>query len=614
MAKINNRDRNKNFLSKDFTSFRSGIQEYIENYYSDKISDFSESGLPGMFVDMAAYIGDNMSYYLDFQFNELDLETAVDIKNIQKHMKSLGVKPRGPSPARAEIVVSLIIPARLDVNNEYVPDPDYIPILRSGTTVVSSTGVSFELIEDLDFNKKNENDAYLFSFRMNPDEIDSNGNPLSFIVERKGTFISGKTINEVVNIDPIFQPFRRISLSNINVNEIISVFDSNNNQYYEVDNLSQDVVFVAIPNYGYDSKFVKDTLELRPAARRFVTERDIETGVITLVFGSGNENEFENDLMPSPEEIAIEMHGKRNFTNFSIDTNNILKTDTLGISPYNTSLTINYRTGGGLNHNVKPGTINTISRFTLDFKSSVPVSIRTKVRNSIQVSNPEAAFGGENQPTIEELRFIGINSRSMQSRIVSKEDLIARVYTMPSSLGRVFRASAISNLDNPFSASLYILTRNADGLLISPTDTMKKNIKTFLNKFRLVSDSIDILDSPVVNLKIEYIVQVDPLYNKDSVIRTINSKISSFMQIESFQIGTPIVITDIEQLIFSVSGVTSIVEVKIKNVSGKINNNQYSNFSYPIDQNTVNKIVYPPDGGIFELRYPDFNIIGLARG
>ena len=614
MAKINNRDRNKNFLSKDFTSFRSGIQEYIENYYSDKISDFSESGLPGMFVDMAAYIGDNMSYYLDFQFNELDLETAVDIKNIQKHMKSLGVKPRGPSPARAEIVVSLIIPARLDVNNEYVPDPDYIPILRSGTTVVSSTGVSFELIEDLDFNKKNENDAYLFSFRMNPDEIDSNGNPLSFIVERKGTFISGKTINEVVNIDPIFQPFRRISLSNINVNEIISVFDSNNNQYYEVDNLSQDVVFVAIPNYGYDSKFVKDTLELRPAARRFVTERDIETGVITLVFGSGNENEFENDLMPSPEEIAIEMHGKRNFTNFSIHTNNILKTDTLGISPYNTSLTINYRTGGGLNHNVKPGTINTISRFTLDFKSSVPVSIRTKVRNSIQVSNPEAAFGGENQPTIEELRFIGINSRSMQSRIVSKEDLIARVYTMPSSLGRVFRASAISNLDNPFSASLYILTRNADGLLISPTDTMKKNIKTFLNKFRLVSDSIDILDSPVVNLKIEYIVQVDPLYNKDSVIRTINSKISSFMQIESFQIGTPIVITDIEQLIFSVSGVTSIVEVKIKNVSGKINNNQYSNFSYPIDQNTVNKIVYPPDGGIFELRYPDFNIIGLARG
>ena len=601
-------ERTRTYLAKDFTGFRSAIQEYIENYYSDKLSDFSESGLAGMFVDMAAYVGDNMSYYLDFQFNELDLETAVDVKNIQKHMRSLGVKTRGASPSRASVIVTITVPALLDSQSKYVPNPDFIPILRSGTTLASSNGVSFELIEDLDFNEKNENGSYLFSYRINPDDVDLNGNPSSFVLERASEFISGVTVEENISIDSNFVPFRKIRLANTDVNEIISVFDADKNQYYEVENLTQDVVFTLIPNYNYDSLSVPDIIEMKPAARRFVTDRDLNTGLVTLTFGSGNEDSFENDLMPSPDEIGIELYGKRNFTNFSIDTNNLLKTDTLGVSPTSTTLTVRYRVGGGLSHNSRQNTINTISNFTLDFNKNVPVSIRTKVRNSIQVNNPEPAFGGENQPTLDELRFIGINSRSLQSRIVSKEDLIARVYTMPSNLGRVFRAAAISNLDNPFSASLFILTRDADGNLGAATDTMKRNIKMFLNKFRLVSDSIDVLDAPVANIKIEYDVTIDVLHNKNSVLKIINSKISSFMKIESFQIGTPIIKSDISQIILNVSGVTSVSRIDIFNVTGEIGENTYSNFSYPL--NIINEIVYPPEGGIFELKYPNFDITG----
>jgi hypothetical protein len=604
-------ERTRTYLAKDFTGFRSAIQEYIENYYSDKLSDFSESGLAGMFVDMAAYVGDNMSYYLDFQFNELDLETAVDVKNIQKHMRSLGVKTRGASPSRASVIVTIIVPALLSLQNEYVPDPDFIPVLRSGTIAASSNGVSFELLEDLDFNEKSENGNYLFSHRIDPSDVDSNGNPSSFILERVGEFISGATVEESIGIDARFVPFRKIRLANTDINEIISVFDADRNQYYEVENLTQDVVFTLVPNYNYDSLSVTDIIEMKPAARRFVTDRDLDTGLVTLTFGSGNENSFENDLMPSPDEIGIELYGKRNFTNFSIDTNNLLKTDTLGVSPANTTLTVRYRVGGGLSHNSKQNTINTISSFTLDFNKNVPVSIRTKVRNSIQVNNPEPAFGGENQPTLDELRFIGINSRSLQSRMVSKEDLIARVYTMPSNLGRVFRASAISNLDNPFSASLFILTRDSDGNMGPATDTMKRNIKMFLNKFRLVSDSIDILDAPVVNVKIEYDVTIDTLHNKNSVLKIINSKISSFMKIESFQIGTPIIKSDISQIILNVSGVTSVSRIDIFNVTGKIGENTYSNFSYPL--NIINEIAYPPEGGIFELKYPNFDITGRGH-
>jgi len=610
---IKNKNREKSFLAKDFKGFRSGIQEYIENYYSDKISDFSESSLAGMFVDMAAYIGDNMSYYLDFQFNELDLETAVDIKNIQKHLRSAGISARGPSPARANVLISLRIPSSFNTTrSNYVPDPNSLPVLRSGATVVSSTGIQFELIEDLDFNRKDENGSYLFSYRIDPDGIDEDGNPSFFIVERTGEFISGKTVEESISIGSSFVPFRRVTLQNPNINEIISVLDSQGNLYYEVDNLTQDVVFETIPNYRYDERSVKDILQIRPAARRFITDRSLDNGLVTLVFGSGNESNFENDLMPSPEEISLNLYGRRNFTNFSIDTNNILKTDTLGISPVNTVLTVRYRTGGGLSHNVKENTINTISSFTLDFKPDSPISTRTGIRNSMQIRNLEPASGGENQPTLEELRFIGVNSRSQQSRIVSKEDLISRVYTMPSSLGKVFRAAVVSNLDNPFSASLYVLTRDIDGNISSPSDTMKKNIKTFLNRFRLVSDSIDIVDAPVANVKIEYEVVVDPFFNKNSVINTINTRLASFMEIDSFQIGTPIVKSDLRQIIRNVSGVTSIVELKISNISGQKGDFLYSEYVYNIKLNEFSGIVYPPEGGIFQLKFPQSDITGLA--
>lgn len=603
-----NSEKIKNYLAKDFESLRGNIQEYIENYYSDKLSDFSESGLAGMFVDMAAYIGDNMSYYLDFQFNELDIETSVDIRNIQKHMRANGISPRGPSPSRAEVSISIVVPLKYTSGNEPFPNTDYLPVLRSGSKLTSSAGITFELIEDLDFRKKDENGKYLFSYRLNP------ANTSTFIIEKIGSFISGNTIEETISIGSTFVPFRKIQLSNIDINEIISVIDDNDNVYYEVENLTQDVVFSAIPNYRDDKNTVSDILEMKSAARRFVVERDIVSGLVSIVFGSGNEEIYESDLMPPPEEIALNMFGKRTFTNFSIDTNNIIKTDTLGISPTDTTLKIKYRVGGGLSHNVPAGSINTTSEFTLDFNSSVPVSQRTAIRNSMQVRNNYPSYGGENQPTIEELKFITINSKSLQSRIVSKEDLMSRIYTMPSNLGRVYRASVISNLDNPFSASLFILTRNSNGTLTYASDTMKKNIKTFLNKFRLVSDSIDILDAPIVNIAISYTVTVDSLYNKNAVIKTINSKIAKFMKIEGFQIGTPIIKSDLAQLILNVSGVTSVERIQISNKSeSSPAGNPYSNFTYSIESNTYGETVYPPEGGIFELKYPDFDISGNAR-
>lgn len=608
------KERFRNYLAKDFKTLRGSLTDYISLYYGDKISDFSEASVAGMFLDMAAYVGDSMSYYLDFQFNEMDLETAVDIKNIQKHLRSAGIKAKGATPSTALITISLLIPSRLNIFNEYEPNPDYLPVLRSGTTITSDSSISFELLEDLDFNEVNESGTYKYSFSINAEDLDSNGNPKSFIVQREAIFVSGNTVEEEIEIDQLYVPFRTISLSNININEIISVEDSNGNQYYEVDNLTQDVVFKTSVNLEYDSNSTKDVLEIVPAARRFVVENDIQSGLTSLVFGSGDENDHQDTLMPAPEDISLNLFGKRTFTNYSIDTNNLLKTDTLGISPRDTILTIRYRTGGGIEHNVPARSIQNISSFTLDFNSEIPVTIRTQVRNSMTVINNEASSGGESPLTIDELRFIGINAKSLQSRIVSKEDLVARIYTMPSSLGRVFRAAAISNLDNPFSASLFIVSRDDKGDLVRASDTMKKNIKTFINRFRLVSDSIDILDAPVVNFMISYGIVVDKNKNKNSVIQTANTKISEFFSIENFQIGTPILKTDISRVLMSISGIVSIVpdSIKITNLSGVKSGNTYSDFIYLIDDNERNGIIYPPTGGIFEMKYPQYDIKGKA--
>lgn len=609
------KERFRNYLAKDFRTLRGSLEDYISLYYGDKISDFSESSLAGMFLDMAAYVGDSMSYYLDFQFNELDLETAVDLKNIQKHLKVAGVKSKSSTPASAIITVSIAIPSRLTSNNEYIPNNSYLPVLRSGTIVSSNTGINFELIEDLNFNDVDDSGNYLYSFSMNKDDIDNNGNPRSFIVEREAVFVSGTTVTETINIDQQFVPFREILLANTDISEIVSVEDLNGNQYYEVENLTQDVVFKTRLNLNENENETKDVLEIVPAPRRFTVESDIQTGLTSLVFGSGDENDFQDSLMPSPESISLNLFGKRTFTNYSIDTNNLLKTDTLGISPRDTTLTIVYRSGGGISHNVPARSIQGVNSFTLDFESDIPVTIRTEIRNSLSVTNGEAASGGENQPTIDDLRFLGINARSLQSRIVSKNDLIARIYSMPSNLGRVFRAAAISNLDNPFSASLFVVSRNNEGDLIRASDTMKKNIKTFINRFRLVSDSIDILDSPIINIKVSYEVTIDKNKNKNSVIQTANSKIAEFFNVENFQIGTPIVKTDIARILMTISGVISVIPgtIKVTCVSGRQSGNVYSDFIYLIENNERNGIIYPAEGGIFEMKYPQYDISGKAH-
>jgi hypothetical protein len=600
--------RQRSYLGKDFDALRDNLTTYAKSYYSDQIKDVSENSVAGMFIDMAAYTGDVLTYYLDYQFNELSLATATDVNNVERLIQRTGVKIGGASPSILNVNFYVVIPAILS-GGVYAPNRQYLPVIQSGTQVTSNSGIVFELTEDLNFAEVDQNGNLVAQYKIFTQ--DAAGNPTRFVVRAIGFCSSGKTAVENFTIGNDFIPFRTITLASQNVSEIVSVVDFDGNQYYEVDSLTHDVVYKAVSNTSTDRETVEDSLTIIPAPRRFTITSSRVTGKTTLTFGSGNADSLDDDIIPDPSEIALPLYGsKRTFSKKIIDPNSLLQTRSLGITPTNTTLTITYRHGGGLNNNVGAGTINTISKLIHRFPPSTPASIAATIRATFEVDNTEAAVGGEDALTLEDLRTIALDYANAQNRIVTKQDAMARVYTMPSNFGRVYRVGFRPNPVNPLSTLMYVVSRNSSGQLILSTDTLKINLSKYLNEFRLISDGIDIVDAPIVNLKVNYTVVLNSTSVKNTTLQTINQSLKDYFNIKNFQIDQPILTSDIINIILNTNGVLSISNLTFESLNGTINGVSYSDVIFNVNQNTINGLIVPPPGGIFEVRYPDFDIVG----
>lgn len=605
------RDNQRSYLNKDFASFRAELNQYGEAYFSDKITDFSENGLAGMFIEMTAYIGDVMSYYLDHQFNELNIITATESDNIERLVKSAGVEIKGASPASVKASFYLEIPA-LYSNNEYMPDSSKSPVIKTGTVLVSTTGVKFELLEDLNFGSKDSQGNILAEYETM--KTDSNGDPSSFSVRMIGHCVSGITMSESATVPDSFSPFRSITLGSANVSEIISVTDTDGNEYYQVSALTQDAVYKRVANSLSDSDLVSENIEMIPAPRRFIATTSRNSGLTTIQFGGGSALSTDDDIMPDPSEIALPLYGDRKtFSRFAIDPNKLMQTRTLGIAPRNTTLTIRYRSGGGISHNVAAGAVTAVSSLLTKFSSAATASTISSVRASLEVKNEYEASGGESPMTLNELKATAIAYKNSQSRIVTKEDLVARIYMMPANFGRVFRVGIRDNTNNPLASTISIVSRDSSGALIVSPDSLKLNLKEYINQYRLISDAIDIVDAKVLNVKIEYGVVVDAISNSTLVIQKISSAISQYMSIDNFQIDQPIVTSDIVNIIINMQGVVSLVDFRILNLTGGIDGRVYSNENFSVASQTDRGLILPPKGAIFELKYPDDDIVGIAR-
>ena len=600
----------RNYLARDFQSFRNELYSHARLFFSDKIQDFTEPGLGGLLLDMAAYVGDTMSFYLDHQFNELNWSTAVENRNIKRHLRNAGVKARGANPAVAMVKLYLEIPAE-SVDGEITPKRNLLPTVQAATTFVSKDGVPFSLTSDVDFSEKDSAGNYLYESIVV--ETDDFSNPTSFVVIRNGLVISGVRKEESFPIPNTSSPFRKITLPDESVTSIISVKDSDGNDFYEVESLSQDTIFKRVENVSIDRDDVSYNLEVVPAPRRFISQYDYDTKLTSIQFGSGDALTTDNDLLPDPSELALPLYGKKTFSRFSLDPNKLMQTQTLGLSPRNTTLTVSYRAGGGLKHNVAADMIKTVTRLFLKFPQNAKASEAAIVRSSIDVTNPLPAMDGDRAPTLEDLRSQIPAARNSQSRIITKPDLIARIYTLPNEFGRVFRVGIRPNPINSLASQIFIVSRARDGTLKMSSDTLKKNLRIYLNEFRAVSDAYDILDARIINFGIRIDVVAHPDSNKGQVAQGIISNLANLLALKNMQIDQPIASADIMNSILNSNGVVSLIDFDIVNLSGTIEDRVYSDVSFNVDANTMQRMVVGQPGSIFELKFPANDIVVTVR-
>lgn len=601
--------RQRKFLAKDFDSLRAQLLEYARVYYPDRIRDFSESSLGGLFLDFAAMVGDNLSFYLDHQYGELNPDTAVEAVNVQRALVAAGVPIVGASPAVVPVTVYLEVPAA-NVNGVVQPQPDALPVIRSNSSFTANNGTVFNLLEDLDFTATRSDGSLQASYRIK--SKGPTGAPQSFVMSLTGVCISGTETTENVVVGQTFVPFNKITLSNPDVSHVIAVNDLLGNIYYQVEALTHDVVYQNVINTAADNDLVPNILKVVPAPYRFVASTDLTSRRTTLTFGGGDAATTQDDVIPDPSSFAISWPYKRTFSRLPVNPQQLLSTTTLGTAAAGTTYSITYRHGGGLSHSVDANQVQTPRVINIFFPRNPQPQVAGQVKNSLEVNNLVRAAGGEDAPTADDLKALIPSIKNSQERIVTREDLLARVYTVPANFGRVFRAAARNNPNNPLSTQLYIVSRDTNNRLITSPDTLKRNLVRYLNPYRMISDAIDVLDARVVNLRFTFDVLIDPSLNRAIVLQNVLTRLQSYFDIKNFHIDQPIVMNDLTNLIFQVPGIISVNKTQFTNVVGRVNNLSYSDATFDPVSNTRVGLMFPPAGGIFEIRYPQVDLVGQA--
>lgn len=600
--------KERKYLNKDFDALRADLYEYARTYFPDRIKDFSESGLGGLLLDMAAYVGDVQSFYLDHQFHETFPDRATETNNIERHLKNAGVPIMGASAAVVNCTWYVTIPA--DSSVPPAPNLEALPIIFQGSAGKGQNGVEYELTEDLKFNKVDSAGNLIANIQVG--DRDANNNPTNFVLSLDGLCVSGFRASETFTVSG-FESFKKITLANENVTEITKVSDDLGNEYYEVGFLTQDTVYKAMPNNGNDIELVEDVVVPIPAPYRFIKDTSLQTKLTTLTFGGASAETINDDIIPDPSEFALPLYGKKVFSRFSLNPDNLLQTTTFGVLAPNTSVTVIYRYGGGLNHNVEPNSIRDVARINIGFPNNPLPSVAQFVRNSIDINNVSRASGGDDPPTISELKSKIPQYRAAQSRIVTKPDLLARVYTMPSNFGRVYRASIQPNPNNPLASRLFVICRDQNEQLVIAPDALKKNLAVYLNQYRMISDAIDILDARIIDLKLQFTIVVDPTLNRQLVLQNVLQKLKTYFSITNYNIDQPIILADIQNIIYNNPGVVSVASINITNINGNIgisNPRVYSNVQFDVKANTNKGIIFGPPGSIFEIRHKNFDIVG----
>ena len=613
------------YINRDFDSFKSALTEFSKTYFPDTYTDFSPTSPGTMFMEMAAYVGDVLSFYLDNQTQENFIQFARQNENLYSLAYALGYRPKVTEAAVTEVEIFQQVPSKLDpITSEYVPDYNYVLNIKENLQVASNTANSTNfLIEDsIDFSFSSSADPTDISIY----QIDNNNNPQYYLLKKKRKAVSA-TINSITHTFGPAEKFATIQIEGANIIKILDVTDSDGNTWSEVPYLAQDMVYEKIPNnkstdfnFEGDNAQVPYLLRLEKTQRRFVSRFKDQT-TLELQFGAGTATgEDDEDITPNPNNVGIGLPFSQDKLTTAYSPSNFTLTDSYGVAPSNTTLTIRYLTGGGISSNVPSNTLTKVtdggkikfSNFNLDEVTA------NYVFNSVLVNNPNAATGGKDGDTIEELRFNSLNTFQTQLRTVTQDDYLIRALSLPSeygSLAKVYvepeKPSDILPGEIPSVLSLFILAFDANKKLTPATRALKQNLITYLSQHRMINDSIRIKDGRIVNIGVDFELLVLPNYNSNEVISQCIVELQNYFNIDKWQINQPIVLRELYILLDKVEGVQTVKNINITNKVGE--NLGYSKFAYDIKGATQNNIIYPSlNPCIFEVKYPADDIRGKA--
>lgn len=622
MAIIGKKDIN--YLNKDFNQFRDNLLNFAKTYYKNTFNDFSEGNPEMMFVEMASYIGDVLSFYADYNLRESLFNNTVERGNIIDIAQAFGYKPKPAYPARTSLDIYQLLPSIVGANQTF-PNWNYSLLLDAGMEIASNenTDIKFRTLDKINFavsSSNNPTDVTVY-------QTDPNTGIINYYLLKKTVQVEAGTQKAFTFpvTDP--QPYLTITLPDNNIISIDSVIDSDNNIWYEVPFLAQDSIFIEVANTETNNpdlaNFKAQTpylLKVKKISKRFIS-RYLSDDRLELRFGVGFNIQPDEIITPSPDNVGQPFSIGISRIDTTWDPANFLYTKSYGQAPSNTTLTIKYTVGGGIQTNISANILTKINSVSfLNNITNVDPTILSNIKRSLAVNNPERAVGGRGAESTDEIRDNAQAFFSAQDRMVNKEDFISRIYSMPPKYGSIAKAYILQDeqlnffdysqkIKNPFGLNLYILAYNDKKQLIQSNDAIKFNLKTYLDRYRMLTDSINIKDAFIINIGVSFQITVLPNFIATEVLLSAINTLKVYFNIDNWQINQPIVKDEIVRQLANVNGVQSVINVSFYNLFDATKG--YIPNVYNLESATRSGIIYPSiDPSIFEVRYSDQDIWG----
>ena len=599
------------YINKDFNNIRSQLINFSQTYFPNTYTDFSPASPGMMFIEQAAYVSDVLSFYLDNQIQETYLQYARNFDNLYDLAYMFSYKPKTTGLAIVDVDFYQQLPAKT-VGSETVPDFNYALRVLENTSVSSDSGVKFITQDPIDFTVSSSSDPTILSIAQV-----NNGEPTYYLLKKTRKAVSGNILSKSYSLGA-YQEFPTIELTGNNLANILSITDSDNNEYYEVDYLAQDLVYDSIRNTNvndpnnYLNTDAPYILKTKSTNRRFIT-RFLNNQTLQIQFGSGKPLQIDEEVTPNPDNVGLGLPFGENKLTTAYSPTNFIFTNTYGTAPSNTTLSVQYLAGGGTSANIDANALIQIDTSTVQFLNGDITNTPTAdfVFNSIAVNNPIAASGGGDGDTIDEIRQNSLSNFNTQQRNVTADDYLVRALSMPPKFGVVAKAfTTKASIQDPDTIlDLYILTQDINTKLTKSSSTIKQNLRSYLSQYRMIGDTVNIKDAFIVNIGVEFDIITLPNFNNNEILAKCITAIQDYFVTDKWQINQPIVIRNLTIILDKIDGVQTVANLQIINKAGT--SSGYSEYAYSIPSATQGGVVYPSlDPSIFEVKYPNEDIKG----